>query len=74
MNSAFELMNIYHLAAGKQVPITELDANVVAMYVEDMKSQTEELFLPFLKMCKGKKVHFFFASVDKQSMLFVKKV
>ncbi|KAI3814472.1 hypothetical protein L1987_14112 [Smallanthus sonchifolius] len=42
--------------SGKQIPIMELDANVVAMYIEDMKSRTEELFLPYKKLCKGKKV------------------
>ncbi|CAI9286098.1 unnamed protein product [Lactuca saligna] len=42
--------------SGNQIPIEELDANVVAMYVEDMKSQIEELFIPFKKLCKGKKI------------------
>ncbi|KAJ0491244.1 putative protein kinase RLK-Pelle-RLCK-IXb family [Helianthus annuus] len=42
--------------SGTQVPIMELDPNVVAMYMEDMKSQIEELFLPFKKLCKGKKI------------------
>ncbi|KAK9060822.1 hypothetical protein SSX86_021528 [Deinandra increscens subsp. villosa] len=42
--------------SGKQTPITELDANVVSMYTEDMKSQIGELFLPYKKLCKGKKI------------------
>ncbi|XP_076922140.1 U-box domain-containing protein 34-like [Bidens hawaiensis] len=42
--------------SGKQVPIMELDANVVAMYMKDMKSQVEEVFIPFKKLCKGKKI------------------
>ncbi|CAH1425244.1 unnamed protein product [Lactuca virosa] len=42
--------------SGNHIPIDELDANVVAMYVEDMKSQIEELFIPFKKLCKGKKI------------------
>ncbi|KAK1413847.1 hypothetical protein QVD17_29583 [Tagetes erecta] len=42
--------------SGKQIPIMELDANVVALYIEDMKSQIEELFIPLKKLCKGKKV------------------
>ncbi|WOH09194.1 hypothetical protein DCAR_0728649 [Daucus carota subsp. sativus] len=42
--------------AGKQIPIKHMDSNVVAMYVEDMKSRLEEIFLPFKKLCKGKNV------------------
>ncbi|XP_071717562.1 U-box domain-containing protein 34-like isoform X2 [Rutidosis leptorrhynchoides] len=42
--------------SGKQVPIMELDHNVVAMYVKDIKSQFEQVFLPFMKLCKGKKI------------------
>ncbi|KAK1365246.1 U-box domain-containing protein 34-like [Heracleum sosnowskyi] len=42
--------------SGKQIPIKQMDSNVVAMYVEDMKSRLEEIFLPFKKLCKGKNI------------------
>ncbi|KAL4589482.1 hypothetical protein LXL04_002389 [Taraxacum kok-saghyz] len=42
--------------SGNQIPIVELDANVVAMYVQDLKSQIEQQFTPFKKLCKGKKI------------------
>lgn len=42
--------------SGKQIPIKQMDSNVVDMYVEDMKSRLEEIFLPFKKLCKGKNV------------------
>ncbi|KAL8223321.1 hypothetical protein R6Q57_018796 [Mikania cordata] len=42
--------------SGKQIPIMDLDANVVAMYIEDTKSRIEDLFLPYKKLCKGKKI------------------
>nr|XP_043623468.1 U-box domain-containing protein 34-like [Erigeron canadensis] len=41
--------------SGKQVPIVELDASVVAMYVKDTISQIEEqVFPPYMHLCKGK--------------------
>lgn len=42
--------------SGKQIPIVELDANVVDMYVKDLKSHIEEVFLPFKRLCKDKKI------------------
>ncbi|KAI3524756.1 hypothetical protein L1887_03420 [Cichorium endivia] len=53
--------------SGKQTPIMELDANVVAMYVEDVKSQIEELFIPFKKLCKGKKIETLVVEGDNPS-------
>ncbi|KVH93990.1 Concanavalin A-like lectin/glucanase, subgroup [Cynara cardunculus var. scolymus] len=41
--------------SGKRIPIVDLDAHVVDMYVEDLKSHIEEVFLPFKRLCKGKK-------------------
>lgn len=45
-----------YITAGKRIPIKQMDSNVVAMYVEDMKSRLEEKFVPFKKLCKGKNV------------------
>ncbi|XP_024979380.1 U-box domain-containing protein 34 isoform X2 [Cynara cardunculus var. scolymus] len=42
--------------SGKRIPIVDLDAHVVDMYVEDLKSHIEEVFLPFKRLCKGKKI------------------
>lgn len=47
-----------YLTAGKQIPIKQMVSSVVAMYVEDMKSRLEEIFVPFKKLCKGKNVSF----------------
>lgn len=46
--------------AGDHIPIKQLDPNVVAMYVEDMKGRHEEIFTPFKKLCKTKKVSLIF--------------
>ena len=38
------------------MPIEELDENVVAMYVDDMRVKFEEVFVPFKKLRKTRKV------------------
>lgn len=38
--------------SGEQIPINELDANVVELYVQDMRAKFEQIFLPFKKLCK----------------------
>ncbi|KAI3790042.1 hypothetical protein L2E82_02854 [Cichorium intybus] len=53
--------------SGKRIPVMELDANVVAMYVEDVKSQIEELFIPFKKLCKGIKIETLVVEGDNPS-------
>lgn len=47
-------------AAGEQIPINELDANVVELYVQDMRAKFEQIFLPFKKLCKTLNVSLFF--------------
>uniref|UniRef100_A0A5B7BWZ9 RING-type E3 ubiquitin transferase n=1 Tax=Davidia involucrata TaxID=16924 RepID=A0A5B7BWZ9_DAVIN len=42
--------------SGDHIPVKELDANVVALYVQDMKVKYEEIFIPFKKLCKTRKV------------------
>ncbi|KAM7519654.1 hypothetical protein LguiB_018616 [Lonicera macranthoides] len=42
--------------SGDHIPIEELDANVVAMYVQDMKAKSEEIFIPFKRLCKTRNV------------------
>ncbi|KAL0015005.1 hypothetical protein SO802_002074 [Lithocarpus litseifolius] len=42
--------------SGEPVPIEELDENVVAMYVDDMRVKFEEVFVPFKKLCKTRKM------------------
>ncbi|XVF35067.1 hypothetical protein REPUB_Repub18cG0113000 [Reevesia pubescens] len=38
--------------SGDQIPITEMDENMVAMYVEEVKLKFEEVFIPFKKLFK----------------------
>ncbi|KAH7519234.1 hypothetical protein FEM48_Zijuj08G0014300 [Ziziphus jujuba var. spinosa] len=42
--------------SGDRIPVTELDTNVVAMYVQDMKEKLEEVFIPFKKLCKARQM------------------
>lgn len=56
-----ELIQCYSIGfvfstAGERIPVEELDENVVAMYVEDVKTNFEEIFVPFKKLCKTSKV------------------
>ncbi|KAJ9183791.1 hypothetical protein P3X46_007601 [Hevea brasiliensis] len=42
--------------SGDRIPIEELDENVVAMYVQEVKLKFDEIFVPFKKLCKAQKV------------------
>lgn len=42
--------------AGDSICIEQLDPNVVAMYMEDMKLKLNEIFIPYKKLCKTTKV------------------
>ncbi|KAK4852877.1 hypothetical protein QYF36_000637 [Acer negundo] len=42
--------------SGDCIPVTELDENVVRLYVQDVKLKTEEIFIPYRKLCKTRKV------------------
>jgi hypothetical protein len=56
-----ELIQCYRVGfvfspVGERIPVEELDENVVAMYLEDVKANFEEIFVPFKKLCKTSKV------------------
>lgn len=38
--------------SGHSIPVKELDANVVTMYLHEMKVKYEEMFMPYKKLCK----------------------
>ncbi|TXG61604.1 hypothetical protein EZV62_012967 [Acer yangbiense] len=42
--------------SGDCIPVTELDENVVKLYVQDVKLKTEEIFIPYKKLCMTRKV------------------
>lgn len=48
--------------AGENTPVNELDDNVVEMYIEDMRANCEEIFIPFKNLCTRKSVSFLFLS------------
>ena len=50
------MVTYLYTTAGEPMPIEELDENVVAMYVDDMRVKFEEVFVPFKKLCKTRKV------------------
>lgn len=45
-------------SAGNHVPIKQIPGDVVAMYMQDMKSKLEEVFLPFKRLCRTREVLF----------------
>ncbi|XP_065849433.1 U-box domain-containing protein 34 [Euphorbia lathyris] len=42
--------------SGARIPVEALDENVVALYVQEVKVKSEEIFIPFKKLCKIRKV------------------
>lgn len=42
--------------SGDSIPIRELNADAVELYVRDVKAKAEDIFLPFKKLCKPKMV------------------
>lgn len=49
-------IGIMNLSAGDFIPVAELDENMVAMYVQDVKEKLEEVFVPFKKLCRTREV------------------
>ncbi|KAF5748461.1 U-box domain-containing protein 34 [Tripterygium wilfordii] len=39
--------------SGERIPIEELDADTVALYVQEVKIKYGEIFIPYKKLCKG---------------------
>lgn len=44
--------------AGESIPIEDVDAKVVQIYRDDMREKSQEIFIPFMRLLKRKKVHF----------------
>ncbi|XP_022754851.1 U-box domain-containing protein 34-like isoform X2 [Durio zibethinus] len=42
--------------SGDRIPITDMDENVVAMYVQEVKLKFEDVFIPFKKLFKTRKM------------------
>nr|XP_017242515.1 PREDICTED: U-box domain-containing protein 34 isoform X2 [Daucus carota subsp. sativus] len=42
--------------SGPPIPIKELDANVVTMYLHEMKVKFEDIFVPYKKLCKTREM------------------
>ncbi|XP_062091076.1 U-box domain-containing protein 34 [Humulus lupulus] len=42
--------------SGVWIPVAELDANMVALYVEGIKAKVEDVFIPFKKLCKTRQM------------------
>lgn len=42
--------------SGKNIPISEMEADIVSIYRQDMKSQCDEIFITFKRLCKTKNV------------------
>lgn len=49
-------INTIPTPSGVRIPVEELDEKLVAIYVEDVKRQFEQVFIPFKKLCKTKQM------------------
>lgn len=60
--------------SGECIPLAELDENVVKVYKEDVKLRTEEIFDPYKKLCKSKKMEKLVLEDDNPATALVKYV
>ncbi|PON39423.1 Mitogen-activated protein kinase kinase kinase [Parasponia andersonii] len=42
--------------SGDWIPVAEIDAGMVTMYVEEIKEKVQEIFIPFKKLCNSRKM------------------
>jgi hypothetical protein len=47
---------VLYFTAGHSIPVEELDEKVVKIYVDDIKAKSEEIFVPFRRLLKTRKV------------------
>lgn len=60
--------------SGECIPLAGLDENVVKVYKEDVKLRTEEIFDPYKKLCKSKKMEKLVLEDDNPATALVKYV
>ncbi|KAI8553437.1 hypothetical protein RHMOL_Rhmol05G0015800 [Rhododendron molle] len=60
--------------SGDTIPIEQLDANVVEMYIKDTKLGFQEIFLPFKKLCKRRKIETLVLEGDNLASALLKYV
>ncbi|KAG5547152.1 hypothetical protein RHGRI_012989 [Rhododendron griersonianum] len=61
-------------AAGDTIPIEQLDAHVVEMYIKDTKLGFQEIFLPLKKLCKRRKIETLVLEGDNLASALLKYV
>ena len=44
------------MLAGEYIPVTDLDADVAAAYIQDVREKFDQIFVPFKKLCKASTV------------------
>ncbi|XP_055824865.1 U-box domain-containing protein 34-like isoform X2 [Solanum dulcamara] len=60
--------------SGENIPVNELDDNVVEMYIEDMRAKCEEIFIPFKNLYKRKSVETVVLEGDNPATVLLKYV
>ncbi|KDP33866.1 hypothetical protein JCGZ_07437 [Jatropha curcas] len=60
--------------SGNRLPVEEVDENVVALYVQDVKVKFQEIFLPFKKICKTQKTETLVLEGDNPASTLLKFV
>lgn len=60
--------------SGECIPLAELDENVVKVYKQDVKLRTAEIFNPYKKLCKSRKMETLVLEDDNPATALVKYV
>lgn len=60
--------------SGNLIPVEDLDANVVAIYVQDTKAKSQELFIPFKKLCKTRKMEILVLEGDNPASVLLRYI
>lgn len=60
--------------SGQRIPIEEVDAKILRLYVDDMKEKSKQIFLPFKERCKRRKVEIVVLEGDSPASALVRYV
>ncbi|CDP03134.1 unnamed protein product [Coffea canephora] len=60
--------------SGQRIPIEEVDAKILRLYVDDMKERSKQMLIPFKKLCKRRRVEIVVLEGDSPASALVRYV
>ncbi|KAI5674333.1 hypothetical protein M9H77_14697 [Catharanthus roseus] len=60
--------------SGESIPIEDVDAKVVQIYRDDMREKSQEIFIPFMRLLKRKKIETLVLEGDNPASTLVKYI